>query len=696
MARRAYLAVIVATAAILTSTILGPSAQAAPPQNDAFAAATAIESGQELSSTNLEATSQGAGEPDVAGTSTSPPCSQIDEAPNCGASVWYRFVAPAGGTYTVETCDGGTDLDSTLGVYTGSFGSLAEVDSNDDGGDCEGGYGNNGSSIEFPATAGVTYFFDVGGYQAEEGSFYLRLYPGSVVARPDPETSIERSNSYLDSAATEGSSLGTVSGPRQTPSFLLRSDPAGAGFECSLDGAAFAACGPAVSVNQELAAGQHTFAARAVLAGQLDPTPVIERFTIDTTPPATQLLTGPTGASTTNPVTWIAASSERYNLEGRFTCGIDAQATEVCDQDRSYSTLCTGTHEFRTASYDKAFNVDPVGVKIPITITGGPEPCGLPGLGTPLAANIKPTSAAIQGNDLPGGAGGYLRLQYGTTTAYGATLITNVAPVLSGSYSLPLRYLAPSTQYHYSVTMVTPFGENNSGDQTFSTAATGETLPSAVYGEPKIAGAHAAELPFTLDSHGKRIRATVLIQAGAPVTQESPRLDRRIEVEGAAAPVTESLGVSDLQPSTTYNYRLAVEQTSDDELGTFGPERSFTTTALTTTAEKAMVNERARFKLRKRNVKLSKLKRSSTKLIVKLRRLPPRTKISLKLKVGKAKQTATKKADGKGRAKLKVTLSKRIRKALADTKVKKASLRITATPPGEKRSSIAVKQKLKP
>jgi hypothetical protein len=695
MTRRLHLAVIAAAAAMLT-TVPAPSAEAAPPQNDAFGAAITIDSGQELSSTNLEATSQGANEPDVAGTSTSPPCKTIDEAPNCGASVWYRFVAPAGGTYTVETCDGGTDLDSTLGVYTGTFDSLVEIDSNDDGGNCAGGYGNNGSSVEFTATSGVAYFVDVGGYEAEEGSFYLRVYPGGKVARPDPDTSIDRSNSYLDAAATEGSSLGTLSGPRQTPSFLLRSDPPGASFECSLDGASFAACGPAVSVNQELAAGPHTFAARAALGGQLDATPVIERFTLDTAPPATQLLTGPTGPSTTNPVTWIAASSERYNLEGRFLCGIDSQAAEVCDAEQTYPTLCTGTHEFRTASYDKAFNVDPVGVKLPIAIAGGPEPCDLPGLGTPIAAAIKPTSAAIQGSDLPRGAGGHLRLQYGTTTAYGTTKITNVAPVLSGTYNLPLRYLAPSTEYHYSVTMVTPFGENNSGDQTFTTAATGEALPSAINGESRVAGAHAAELPFTIDSHGKAVRARVLIQAGSSVTQDSPRLNRRIEIdEGAAAPVTDSLAVSDLQPSTTYNYRLAVEQTGGDELATIGPEGSFSTTAMTAPA-RVRVSDKPHFKIRKRNVKLSKLKRSSKKLIAKLRGLPPKTKITLKVKIGKAKQTATRKADRKGRAKLKATLSKRIRKALHDRKTKRAKITITALPPGDTASRIVLKPKLKP
>src|SRR4051812_21764242 len=121
MTRRVHLAVIAAAAAILTVIPAPAAAQAAPPPNDAFGAAIAIDSGQELSSTNLEATSQGAGEPDVAGASTSPPCKTIDEAPNCGTSIWYRFVAPAGGPYTVETCDGGTDLDSTLGVYTGTF-----------------------------------------------------------------------------------------------------------------------------------------------------------------------------------------------------------------------------------------------------------------------------------------------------------------------------------------------------------------------------------------------------------------------------------------------------------------------------------------------------------------------------------------------------------------------------------------------
>lgn len=61
---------------------------------------------------------------------------------------------------------------------------------------------------------------------------------------------------------------------------LVSSEPTGARFECSLDGAPFAACGPTVSL-KDLVPGKHTFAARAIdRAGNVDGTPVKRTWTI--------------------------------------------------------------------------------------------------------------------------------------------------------------------------------------------------------------------------------------------------------------------------------------------------------------------------------------------------------------------------------------------------------------------------------
>lgn len=70
-----------------------------------------------------------------------------------------------------------------------------------------------------------------------------------------------------------------------------------AGYECRIDGAAFAACAPDHTVT--VAAGDHTFEVRAVdVAGNRDPSPALHAWRVDTSPPVvTADVQGPLSAS---------------------------------------------------------------------------------------------------------------------------------------------------------------------------------------------------------------------------------------------------------------------------------------------------------------------------------------------------------------------------------------------------------------
>ena len=89
-----------------------------------------------------------------------------------GATVWYRFTAPADTVLVAETV--GSDYDTTLGAYTGATpGALTEVAINDDAVGLQ-------SRIAFRATAGITYHFMVGAYGGGPGgglSFRLAAAP---------------------------------------------------------------------------------------------------------------------------------------------------------------------------------------------------------------------------------------------------------------------------------------------------------------------------------------------------------------------------------------------------------------------------------------------------------------------------------------------------------------------------------------
>ena len=122
--------------------------------NDKFANAQLLssESGTATGS-NASATKE-AGEPNHAG--------QLG-----GASVWYSWTAPSGGTVVMDTFQ--SNFDTLLAVYTGNnVAELSPVASNDDAGS-----GGRQSRVTFRAVAGTTYQIAVDGYGAATGNIVL-------------------------------------------------------------------------------------------------------------------------------------------------------------------------------------------------------------------------------------------------------------------------------------------------------------------------------------------------------------------------------------------------------------------------------------------------------------------------------------------------------------------------------------------
>jgi hypothetical protein len=105
-----------------------------------------------------------------------------------GSSVWYRFIAPATGPFTIDTC-GNTGLDTVLGVYTGvTVNALTTIASNDDACGFQ-------SRVIFNGVAGTTYRVRVAGFGGQQGRFRLFFTPpgaNSTVARRQLEASLVR------------------------------------------------------------------------------------------------------------------------------------------------------------------------------------------------------------------------------------------------------------------------------------------------------------------------------------------------------------------------------------------------------------------------------------------------------------------------------------------------------------------------
>ncbi len=170
-----------------------------PPENNNFAAATAINSlttsgSVKLAGFNTLATKE-PGEPDHAGNIG-------------GHSVWWKWTAPANGSVTLDTR--GSYYDTTLGVYAGgTVASLNTIASNDDI--------NPGvvqaSTLNFNATTGTTYYFAVDGYDGDTGGITLNLTftasggtLATITTQPASVTVTAGSSATFTVAATAGTS----------------------------------------------------------------------------------------------------------------------------------------------------------------------------------------------------------------------------------------------------------------------------------------------------------------------------------------------------------------------------------------------------------------------------------------------------------------------------------------------------------
>ncbi|WP_240360320.1 adventurous gliding motility protein AgmC [Pyxidicoccus caerfyrddinensis] len=127
-------------------------------------------------------------------------------------------------------------------------------------------------------------------------------------------------------------------------------------YQCSLDGAAFAACTDPVTFTG-LAAGNHTLAVRAVdAAGNVDPTPATYAWTVDLTPPDTSIVSGPAAVTSSTSATFDFNSPDSPVT---YECSLDGAAFAACTDPVTFTGLAQGNHTLAVRARDTAGNVDP-------------------------------------------------------------------------------------------------------------------------------------------------------------------------------------------------------------------------------------------------------------------------------------------------------------------------------------------------
>jgi DNA-directed RNA polymerase specialized sigma24 family protein len=178
----------------------------------------------------------------------------------------------------------------------------------------------------------------------------------SFVWRVDTKRPATRITTQLAPSRRERSVLVAFSSPERKTS-----------FECRLDDAPWERC-RSPKRYFELPDGNHAVRVRAEdVAGNIDRTPAVLTWEIDTEVPETRIASGPTGRVTSRSATFAFAASE----DGvSFACRVDSQPFRPCSSPTAYRGLSAGEHVFAVRASDAAGNVD----RTPATRTWTADP----------------------------------------------------------------------------------------------------------------------------------------------------------------------------------------------------------------------------------------------------------------------------------------------------------------------------------
>jgi hypothetical protein len=140
--------------------------------------------------------------------------------------------------------------------------------------------------------------------------------------------------------------------------FSFQSSEENVTFDCSLDGNSYVACMTGTDFGP-MGDGQHSFAVRAIdRAGNVDSSPAIHAWAVDTSTPDTQLLSGPEGAVASNTATFTFVSPDA-GAGATFQCSLDGGGMTACASPFTLNNLPMGQHTFQVRVRDAVGNFDP-------------------------------------------------------------------------------------------------------------------------------------------------------------------------------------------------------------------------------------------------------------------------------------------------------------------------------------------------
>ena len=197
---------------------------------------------------------------------------------------------------------------------------------------------------------------------------------GSGQTDPSPATySWTVDTSPPDTSLTGSQPADPTASP--TASFTFAStEPISATFRCKLDTGAEESCDTGSKSYSNLQTGEHTFSVYAVdRAGNKDDiTPATYSWTVDRTPPETNITSQPDNPSTSSTADFDYGSTE---VNSTFKCRLDDAASfTACPADGIYNGLNDGSHTFRVRAVDALGNEDPTEASYAWTVDATTDP----------------------------------------------------------------------------------------------------------------------------------------------------------------------------------------------------------------------------------------------------------------------------------------------------------------------------------
>ena len=249
-------------------------------------------------------------------------------------------------TVRIDTVAPGTTIDSTPAAATQDTTPTFAFSSPEAGSTFQVRIGGGAWTTETsPLTLGPlaegTYTFEV---RATDAAGNVDASPASFTFTVDTSPA----NTTITSAPATASSSTSAS-------FSFTASDAGPGFECRIDGGAFADCSSPASYTG-LTEAAHTFEARAEdAAGNVDPTPATHAWTVDLTAPNTSFLSTPANPSANTAPTFGLGSTEPGST---FECDLDSGGWSPCATPFTTPALGDGSHTLKARATDAAGNID--------------------------------------------------------------------------------------------------------------------------------------------------------------------------------------------------------------------------------------------------------------------------------------------------------------------------------------------------